>query len=184
MLDRNGFRLNVGIILVNREGKLFWGKRIKASGWQFPQGGMNPYETLEEAMYRELAEETGLAKNDVEILAVTKRWLRYRLPSHLRQHNQKSRCIGQKQKWFLLLLTSEEHRVNLKAVSHPEFSEWKWVGYWEPLRYVIYFKRDVYFRALKELEPFVKSQIESTTFSGFASQDKKIKSPAYNNIHD
>jgi putative (di)nucleoside polyphosphate hydrolase len=156
MLDRNGFRLNVGIILANTEGKLFWGKRAKPNGWQFPQGGVNPYETLEEAMYRELTEEVGLTKDDIKILAVTKRWLTYRLPSRLKHQGSASSCIGQKQKWFLLLLTSKESKINLNYSIHPEFSKWKWIGYWEPLRHIIYFKRDVYFKALKELEPFVK----------------------------
>ena len=170
MLDHNGFRLNVGIVLVNHEGKLFWGKRAKAGGWQFPQGGVNPYETLEEAMYRELTEEIGLTKDDVKILALTKRWLYYKLPTHLRKQNRKPYCIGQKQRWFLLQFTSNDSKLNLKVSSTPEFCHWKWIGYWEPLRYVIYFKRDVYFRVLKELESVVKSQIKSTNFSGFISK--------------
>ncbi len=172
MLDRDGYRLNVGIILVNDEGKLFWGKRVKASGWQFPQGGVNPYETLEETMYRELAEEVGLTKDDIKVLGVTKRWLRYKLPTHFRHKFQKPLCIGQKQKWFLVLLTSSEDKINLNATDKPEFNSWQWVGYWEPLRHVIYFKRDIYFRALKELEPIVKAKIKSTTRSGFVIRDQ------------
>ena len=81
MIDRRGFRLNIGMILTNSAGKVFWGKRAShENAWQFPQGGVNPYETLEETMYRELAEEIGLTGKDVKILGVTKRWLYYRLP--------------------------------------------------------------------------------------------------------
>lgn len=156
MIDHFGFRLNVGIILTNRHGQLFWGKRVKASGWQFPQGGVQPYETLEETMYRELTEETGVTKNDVKILATTKRWIRYKLPPHLRHHSQKPVCIGQKQKWFLLLLTGDDSKIDLKAGAKPEFNAWRWVDYWEPLKQVVYFKREVYAKVLAEFEHTVK----------------------------
>ncbi|MDR1012523.1 MAG: RNA pyrophosphohydrolase [Coxiellaceae bacterium] len=157
MIDQHGYRLNVGIIVTNQKGQLFWGNRVRASGWQFPQGGVKPYETLEETMYRELKEETGLTRNDVKILAVTKRWLRYKLPVHLRHRDPCPVCIGQKQKWFLLLLTSSDNKINLKASDQPEFKNWRWVNYWEPLRQVIYFKRSIYSRVLKEFEQIISN---------------------------
>jgi len=155
MLDRQGYRLGIGIVITNQHGELFWGKRVKASGWQFPQGGVQPYETLEETMYRELREEVGLDKDDVKILAVTKKWLRYKLPVHMRNRTPSSACIGQKQKWFLLLLASQENKINLNLSSKPEFNGWRWIKYWEPLKHSIYFKRDIYFKVLKEFERLV-----------------------------
>ena len=155
MIDRDGYRLNVGIILANKKGQLFWGKRTKSQGWQFPQGGVHPYETLEETMYRELNEEVGLIKKDVEIIATTKRWLRYKLPTKMQRHIETPLCIGQKQKWFLLLLTGPDSRICLTANKKPEFNKWNWVDYWEPLKQVIYFKRATYRKVLTEFEPVI-----------------------------
>ena len=76
MLDREGFRPNVGIILLNQKNQVFWGKRIREHSWQFPQGGMNTDETPLEAMYRELEEETGLQSHHVDVLGATPGWLR------------------------------------------------------------------------------------------------------------
>lgn len=174
MIDRNGYRLNVGIILINKRGELFWGKRVKFSGWQFPQGGVQPYETLEETMYRELKEEIGLSKNDIKILAITKRWLRYKLPSHLKRRSPASACIGQKQKWFLLLLTSSDKKINLNISHKPEFKWWRWAKYWEPLQHVIYFKRDIYSKVLKEFAPTVKLKTKASLLKNPQLLSKKI----------
>lgn len=158
MIDKNGYRLNVGMILANGQGQLFWGKRIRANGWQFPQGGVHPDETLEETMFRELAEEIGLTKKDVKILSTTKKWFHYKLPTYLQQ-NQHKLFIGQKQKWFLLRLTSEENKINLRKCSKPEFNGWKWIDYWEPPKHVVYFKRDVYLKVLTEFAPIMQKCI-------------------------
>ncbi len=156
MIDGRGFRLNVGIILTNDKGQVFWGKRAShADAWQFPQGGLNPYETLEEAMFRELEEETGLAADDVKILGQTKRWLYYRLPRCFQRRYQKPLCIGQKQKWFLLQLVSDENKIDFYHTDSPEFSDWRWVDYWYPLEKVISFKKKVYKKAMEELEPIL-----------------------------
>lgn len=160
IIDDEGFRLNVGIIIASAEGRLFWGRRMgPKDAWQFPQGGMDEGETPEEAMYRELHEEVGLAPEDVEIVAVTKGWLRYRLPRRFvrRDRHRKNRCIGQRQKWFLLKLVSDESQINLEHSGHPEFRGWRWVNYWYPIRKVVSFKRHVYLRALKELSPAFKA---------------------------
>ena len=101
MLDSNGFRPNVGIILCNGNGKLLWAKRIGQDAWQFPQGGIKRAETLEQALFRELNEEVGLGQRDVEILHQTSGWLRYRLPKHYIRQRDEPVCIGQKQKWFI-----------------------------------------------------------------------------------
>ena len=161
MLDSNGFRPNVGIIICNGKGKLFWAKRIGQNAWQFPQGGIKSTETLEQALFRELNEEVGLGRDDVEILHETSDWLRYRLPQNfIRQHSGPV-CIGQKQKWFLLALQSDDNSVHLNRSCEPEFDDWCWVSYWHPVDQVINFKRDVYRKALTELESALNSYVKS-----------------------
>lgn len=152
MIDNDGFRPNVGIILTNDRGQLLWARRVGGQdAWQFPQGGINPDESAEQALYRELYEEIGLYPQDVEILACTRGWLRYRLPDRLVRHNSHPLCVGQKQKWFLLRLRSEDNKICLNNGGRAEFDDWRWVSYWYPLGKVVAFKRDVYRRALKEL---------------------------------
>mgnify|MGYP002622653031 FL=1 len=150
MLDREGFRPNVGIILVNARNEVFWGKRIREHSWQFPQGGILPGESPREAMYRELEEEIGLTSDDVCVLGATRGWLRYRLPQRYIRHHSRPVCIGQKQRWFLLRLVADEERVRFDCCDHPEFDRWCWVNWWQPVNDVIYFKRRVYLRALRE----------------------------------
>ncbi|MCP3897627.1 RNA pyrophosphohydrolase [Moraxella sp.] len=151
MIDSDGFRANVGIILANTQGQVLWAKRIGHDSWQFPQGGIDYGETPLDAMYRELYEEVGLYPQHVELLAVTKDWLRYRLPKRYVRTNQEPLCIGQKQKWFLLRL-DENNAQNIRFnTSKPEFDEWQWVSYWYPLNQVVAFKRGVYQKALQEL---------------------------------
>ena len=153
IIDSDGFRANVGIVLLRAAGEVFLGRRTGGRGWQFPQGGMRVGESLEEAVFRELNEETGLEHTDVEVLGYTTRWLRYRLPARYVRRNQQPVCIGQKQRWFLLRLRREAVKFDFGRTDEPEFDEWRWAGFWEPLREVIYFKRGVYRRALLELAP-------------------------------
>ncbi len=155
MIDSDGFRPNVGIILTNRKRQVFWGRRIGQNAWQFPQGGIKRFETPEEALYRELAEEVGLRPEHVEIMGYTQGWLRYRLPARLIRHHRSPVCIGQKQIWFMLRLVGSESNVCLNASAEPEFDHWRWVDYWHPLREVVFFKRNVYDRALSELAPLL-----------------------------
>lgn len=150
MIDSNGFRLNVGIILVGPENRLFLARRVGQDAWQFPQGGIQKNETLYQALYRELHEEVGLEQKDVAILACSRHWLKYRLPPKFVRHDVQPVCIGQKQKWFMLKLISDEANVQLNCTETPEFDEWRWVDYWDPLKRVIDFKKAVYRRALKE----------------------------------
>lgn len=150
MIDESGYRFGVGIILVNKNRQIFFAKRIGMVAWQFPQGGMQEEETSDQAMYRELKEEIGLEPHDVEVLGHTRRWLRYRLPSRLVRHNSKPVCIGQKQRWYLLRLKSDDAQIDLAGNGNPEFDSWAWVSYWYPLKQVVTFKRRVYVAALKE----------------------------------
>ena len=151
MIDSEGFRPNVGIILANDKGQVLWAKRIGHNAWQFPQGGIQYGETPEQALYRELYEEVGLQPEDVEIVAQTRGWLRYRLPYRYIRTDSNPVCIGQKQKWFLLRLVGSQNNICLTTTNPAEFDEWQWVSYWYPLGQVVSFKRDVYRRALSEL---------------------------------
>ena len=155
MLDREGFRPNVGIILLNHKNQVFWGKRIRTHSWQFPQGGINHGETPEQAMYRELHEEVGLCPEHVRIVARTRDWLRYEVPTHFIRRDARGHYKGQKQIWFLLQLTGRDSDMNLRATDHPEFDAWRWNEYWIPLDVVIEFKRDVYQMALTELARYL-----------------------------
>lgn len=157
MIDHDGYRPNVGIIICNRQGQVLWARRYGQNSWQFPQGGINNNETAEQAMFRELNEEVGLSPKDVKILSVTNGWLRYKLPKRMIRWENEPICIGQKQKWFLLELISEISAINLSRTLTPEFDDWKWVSYWYPIRQVIAFKRDVYRKAMKEFSTIVFS---------------------------
>ena len=150
-IDAQGFRANVGIVLIRDSGEVFLCSRSDGRGWQFPQGGVQRNESPEAAMFRELHEEVGLGPDDVEVVAGTRQWLRYRLPRRYVRQRSRPLCIGQKQRWFLLRMVSGEDRVRFDVTAKPEFDGWRWVEYWTPVREVIYFKRLVYARALREL---------------------------------
>ncbi|MFM7462124.1 MAG: RNA pyrophosphohydrolase [Burkholderiales bacterium] len=151
MIDKDGYRPNVAIILCNAKNEVFWGKRIREHSWQFPQGGINHGEAPEDAMYRELEEETGLRREHVRILGRTKSWLHYNVPSHWVKREWRGTYKGQKQIWYLLRLTGRDNDIRLRASEHPEFDAWRWHDYWVPLDSVIEFKRDVYRKALHQL---------------------------------
>ena len=155
MLDRDGYRPNVGIILCNSRNEVFWGKRVREHSWQFPQGGIKHGESPVEAMYRELQEETGLHREHVSILGRTRGWLRYDVPAHWVRRDLRGNYKGQKQIWFLLRLIGRDSDVSLRASPKPEFDAWRWTEYWVSLDSVIEFKREVYHLALTELSRFL-----------------------------
>lgn len=156
MLDRDGYRPNVGIVLCNAKNEVFWGKRINQHAWQFPQGGIKRGETPEQAMYRELFEEIGLRPELVKILGRTRNWLHYDVPHEwMNPKNRSNNYRGQKQIWFLLRLTGRDSDVSLRASEHPEFDAWRWSNYWAPLENVVAFKREVYQNALVELVRYI-----------------------------
>ena len=155
MIDRDGYRANVGIVLCNNRNEVFWGKRVREHSWQFPQGGIKHGETPEQAMFRELMEEVGLLPHHVKILGRTREWLRYDVPAHWLRREWRSNYRGQKQIWFLLKMMGRDCDVSLRASTKPEFDAWRWHEYWVPLESVIEFKRDVYQRALSELSRFL-----------------------------
>ncbi|MCC8376191.1 RNA pyrophosphohydrolase [Photorhabdus sp. HUG-39] len=163
MIDDDGYRPNVGIVICNRQGQVLWARRYGQHSWQFPQGGINPGESPEQAMYRELYEEVGLGRKDVRILASTRNWLRYKLPKRLVRWDTRPVCIGQKQRWFLLQLLCNEDDINVQHSNTPEFDGWRWVSYWYPVRQVVSFKRDVYRRVMKEFASVVMPMQESVS---------------------
>jgi putative (di)nucleoside polyphosphate hydrolase len=160
MLDREGYRPNVGIVLLNSRNEVFWGKRVGQHSWQFPQGGIQHGESPEQAMYRELHEEVGLLPEHVQIIGRTRDWLRYDVPEeYLRRQNStrvhRAAYRGQKQIWFLLRLVGLDSDIQLRASEHPEFDAWRWVPFWIQLDAVIDFKREVYQLALSELARYL-----------------------------
>jgi len=165
VIDKDGFRPNVGIILCNHKNQVLWAQRAQHDSWQFPQGGINKDETPEQAVYRELKEEVGLNPEHVEVLGVTEKWLHYRLPKQYLRFGNKPLCIGQKQRWFLLRFIGEEADVRLDQDAKPEFDDWRWVDYWHPAKEIVFFKRSVYQKALHELAPLLfpeyKKRIEA-----------------------
>jgi putative (di)nucleoside polyphosphate hydrolase len=157
MLDRDGYRPNVGVILANLRNDVFWGKRVNQHAWQFPQGGIKAGEAPESAMYRELEEETGLKPDHVRVLGRTRHWLRYEVPERWMRRDWRGTYRGQKQIWYLLRLVGRDSDVKLRASGKPEFDAWRWQEYWIPLETVIEFKRDVYRQALTELHRFLNA---------------------------
>jgi putative (di)nucleoside polyphosphate hydrolase len=172
VIDTDGYRPNVGIIICNKNGQVLWAKRYGQHSWQFPQGGIKEGETPDQAMYRELYEEVGLKAEHVKLLASTRSWLRYKLPKRLvRWDSPAPVCIGQKQRWFLLQLISDDKQIEFEACGHPEFDDWRWVTYWYPVRQVVSFKREVYRKALKEFS--------ATAFSLMKSNNEKKRGKRY-----
>jgi putative (di)nucleoside polyphosphate hydrolase len=155
MIDKDGYRTNVGIVICNARNEVFWGKRVRQNAWQFPQGGIKSGESPEAAMFRELREEVGLRPEHVRILGRTRNWLRYEVPREWMRKDWRGHYRGQKQIWFLLRLIGRDCDVCLRASDHPEFDAWRWSAYWDPVQAVVEFKREVYRSALEELEKFL-----------------------------
>jgi len=176
MIDSEGYRLNVGIILCNDEGRVFWARRAGMRSWQFPQGGIKFRENPDDAMFRELYEEVGLRRKQVQTIARTRDWLRYDLPErYIRKHSYPL-CIGQKQLWYILRLASTERHIKLDCAEKPEFDAWRWVDFWKPLNDVVYFKRDVYRRALSELGTYLVSEKVPVNPAGFLAERQEVSS--------
>lgn len=153
-LDSEGYRPNVAIVVCNHQCKVLWARRTTRDGWQFPQGGVERDETAEQAAFRELYEEVGLLPEHVRLVGRTQSWLKYDVP-RMRVSARRGQFRGQKQVWFLFQLTGADSDVCLDRVAKPEFDRWRWVDYWDPVDRIVAFKRQVYERALLELEPMM-----------------------------
>lgn len=177
MIDFDGYRPNVGIVICNTKGQVLWAKRFGQNSWQFPQGGINEGESIEAAMYRELYEEIGLSKQDVRLLWASKYWLKYKLPKRLIRHDNGGNqpvCIGQKQRWFLLQFVGKESDINLNATKTPEFDGWRWVSFWYPVRQVVSFKRDVYRKVMKEFAQVLMGENKKEQERGQDRQERRF----------
>lgn len=151
----NEYRANVAIVICNDQAQVLWARRIGHDGWQFPQGGIDDDESTIDAVYREMEEELGLKPTHVRLIGSTKDWLKYDIPEKYVRIRSKRKLKGQMQKWFMFKFIGDESDFCLDCSTHPEFDDWKWVNYWTPAHRVISFKRDVYRKALAELEPYV-----------------------------
>lgn len=142
MQQRMEYRSGVGIVLVNREGLVFAGKRRdnRPPPWQMPQGGLNPGEHPEVAAFREMIEELGT--RHAEVTAEIPGWISYDYP-HEKSTKRAQQFKGQQHKWFLLRFTGQDHDIDVKT-RHPEFSDWRWLPPQEVIKRVAPFKRDVY----------------------------------------
>ena len=147
---KTGYRLNVAMIVFNKDNKVLFCKRRNTENWQFPQGGVDENENIESAMFRELNEEVGLEKDNVEIKAVSQNFIYYDIPKNIRSRVLGGKFKGQAQKYFLLKLISGD--VDLNIENTPEFDKYNWVPFWYPLNQVVDFKKEAYRSALIEFK--------------------------------
>ena len=147
-------RLGVGIIVLNNENQVFVGKRKDnpTDRWQMPQGGVDQGENLEEAMKRELKEETSI--QNIKIIKELDEWTEYELPDYLLGKIWKGKYKGQRQKWFIVRFLGDDTEINLNT-KHQEFIEWQWIKIENLPEVIVQFKKKVY----EDLLPRIKSSI-------------------------
>jgi putative (di)nucleoside polyphosphate hydrolase len=155
MLDRDGFRPNVGIILLNQKNQVFWGKRIRTHSWQFPSRRHRP---RRESRTRHVPGTARGSRVDAGACAHHRAHARLaalRSAERYIRRDARGHYKGQKQIWYLLQLIGHDWDLNLRATDHPEFDAWRWHDYWVPLDVVVEFKRGVYEMALTELARYL-----------------------------
>ena len=155
----NGYRRGVGVMLLNREGKVFVGARIDNTdeAWQMPQGGIDKGEEPWATALRELEEETGIAPELVERIAECPERMKYDLPEELRGKLWGGKWRGQDQDWYLARFLGTDADVNI-VTKHPEFREWKWIEPRQLPDLIVPFKRELYRRLLEEFAEDLQSQ--------------------------
>ncbi|WP_417609748.1 RNA pyrophosphohydrolase [Parasphingorhabdus sp.] len=154
------YRPCAGIMLANRDGRVFVGQRLDAAdsnypdAWQMPQGGIDEGEDAETAALRELQEETGVAPEHVHIIGRSTEEYLYDLPDELLGKIWKGKYRGQRQSWFLMRFTAQDDHIDIQT-EHPEFVDWKWVDPADLPDLIVPFKRDLYRAVLKEFLPLI-----------------------------
>ena len=151
LVDKDGFRANVAMVISNGRGQILLAKRVGQKAWQFPQGGIDQGESAQQALFRELYEEVGLKSEDVKIVQQCKRWLRYHIPEKMQRKHVTPRCIGQKQRWFLMQFIGDDSMVNIQT-EIPEFSRWCWLKSEDLLDKIVPFKRNTYETVIREFK--------------------------------
>ena len=148
------YRPCVGIMLLNKENKVFIAQRVDTKGttWQMPQGGIDSTETPWQAALREMKEEINTV--NVRLIAETKEWITYDFPEKLHETLWGGRFFGQTQKWFLVEYLGQDDEINIHT-RHPEFTEWRWVDATELPDLIVPFKRDLYIKLLEEFKPYL-----------------------------
>jgi putative (di)nucleoside polyphosphate hydrolase len=149
------YRQGVGMMIINEQNKIFVGKRIdaKTNGWQMPQGGIDLGETPSSAALREMKEEIGSGKG--EIIAESKNWYSYKIPSFLISRLWDGQYCGQRQKWFLIKFYGKDSDINI-STKNAEFNQWRWVDFDNLLTDIIPFKLKLYQQVVEEFKPLVK----------------------------
>lgn len=144
------YRPGIGMMILNAENKIFVAQRIdnEEPAWQMPQGGIDPHEDADQAMFRELQEEIGT--RNVEIIAKSKTWYKYDLPPDLAKRLWSGKFKGQKQIWYVLRFRGQDKDINI-STHRPEFRNWKWAEKEELLELIVPFKRELYAHILKDL---------------------------------
>ena len=151
-MNDSGYRLNVGLIVANKQGKVLLCKRKGVNSWQFPQGGIDYAENSLKAAKRELLEEVGIRSKSIKLIESLDDWLKYDIPiKKLRKKVINRNFKGQKQKWFLFKL-KEGVEITFENDPDNEFDDFKWVSYWYPLNVIVSFKEKVYREALNKLK--------------------------------
>ena len=148
---KEGYRPNVAMVVLNSKNKVLICRRTNTKTWQFPQGGVDNNENLEKAMYRELLEEVGLRKDDVQYIGESDDTIIYDIPKTIRSKVLGGKFKGQEQKWFLLRIKNDDHEIRLDYEAFPEFDTFEWVSFWQPIDRIVDFKREAYRKALSEL---------------------------------
>ena len=157
-INQLGYRLCVGVMLVNSAGDAFVGRRIdtkEGDFWQMPQGGIDEGEDPREAVFRELWEETGVTREKVALIGQTREPLRYDLPDELIGKLWGGNYRGQEQDWFLARFEGTDEDVNLEAHKHPEFCEYRWVTASTVPDLIVPFKKRVYRAVLAEFAELI-----------------------------
>lgn len=156
MSDDHLYRRGVGMMLLNREGKVFVGARIDNTdeAWQMPQGGLDKGEEPWDCALRELEEETGIPPGLVERISRCPERLRYDLPPELQGKLWGGKWKGQDQDWFLARFTGGDADIDI-TTEDPEFRDWKWVEPREVPKLIVPFKRPLYERLIREFEPLL-----------------------------